>query len=122
MTPRELKSAIRERLKMVHSRVYYQNAPSKAEPPYLVYDLPNAIDQGGPPEVWVLDLDGWDEGGDSGVLDALMESADSVLHRQTLAAHGARAQVYRDMRLAPITEENNRLKRRRYTYQVRVYQ
>lgn len=122
MTPRELKSAIHGRLKMAHSRVYYQNAPTKVESPYLVYDLPNAIDQGGPPEVWVLDVDGWDEGVDTAALDALMESVDSVLQRQTLVAGGARACVYRDIRLSPITEDNTELKRRRYTYQVRVYQ
>lgn len=122
MTPRDLKNAIQERLKMVHSRVYYQNAPSGATFPHLVFDLPNAIDQGGPPEVWVLDVDGWDKGVDTAALDTLMESVDSVLQRQTLVAGGARAQVYRDIRLAPITEDNTELKRRRYTYQVRVYQ
>ena len=131
MTARDLKLAIHTLLKSKHPRVYYQTAPSKAKFPYIIHDLPNAIDSGEPPEVWVLDVDGWDQGGesggldesgDSGALDALMELVDAELHRKTLFVSDARVQIYRDMRLAPVTEENDRLKRRRYTYQVRVYQ
>lgn len=122
MSPRELKTAIHAFLKTKHPRVYFQNAVPEATFPYLVYDLPNAIDTGELPEVWVLDVDFWDNKPDTSELDALVESIDSDLHRKTFVIGNARAQVYRDIRLAPITADEPTLKRRRYTYQVRVYQ
>lgn len=122
MSPSELRAAIYSHLRTKHSRVYFQNAAPDATFPYIVYDLPNAIDTGELPEVWVLDVDFWDNKPDTSELDALVESIDSDLHRKTFVIGNARAQVYRDIRLAPITADEPTLKRRRYTYQVRVYQ
>jgi hypothetical protein len=122
MSPRELRLTIQAFLNTKHPRVYFQKAVAGAVFPYIVYDLPNAFETGEPPEVWVLDVDCWDNNPDTAALDALIESIDSELHRKTLVIGNARAQVYRDTRLAPITEDEPTLKRRRYTYQVRVYQ
>lgn len=122
MSPRDLRLAIQTFLNTKHSRVYYQNAVPGAPLPYIVYDLPNAIHTGEVPEIWVLDIDFWGNKPNLSELETLVESVDSDLHGKTFVIGNARAQVYRDMRLAPITTDEPTLKRRRYTYQVRVYQ
>lgn len=128
---RDLRIAIAAFLRSKHPRVYFQQADNKAAFPYLVFDLPNTIDTGESPEVYVLDVDGWDDSPDTGALEDLMALVDgdgdptnpSGLQRHVfILPAGSRAAVYRDSVLAPPPPADEpRLRRRRITYEVRVY-
>jgi hypothetical protein len=115
----DLREIIRGLLLTAHPRVYYENAPKSAQMPYLVFDLPSSFDDGDT-EVFVLDVDGWDSptNGDTTALETLMEAADAALQRAVINQDGIAAPIYRDSRLS-LNEQDERIVRRKYTYQVR---
>jgi hypothetical protein len=119
----ELRKVIKASLKSIHSRVHFKHAPDKATYPYLVYDLPNSTDDG-LMERFVLEVDGWDRilpGQDTTTLETLMDSADKELHRKVIVVNGELALIfYRENRLSP-TDDDSRIRRRKYVYQIRTY-
>ena len=119
----KLRSTIVAALRAVHPRVYYQRAPDGAPYPYLVYELPNSNDQGDL-EQFVLDVDGWDRPavqGDSTQLEQLMAAVDEALDRRVVTVDGTPMVIYRETRL-PLEDDDVRLLRRKYVYQVRVFE
>ena len=100
--------------------VHYEDAPDNATYPYLVFNLPNSIDSG-TLEQFVLDVDGWDDDTNTTTLEALMYSADQVLHRKTFISGDLGFRVYRSNRLV-LDEREPRLRRRKYIYEVRAYE
>jgi hypothetical protein len=116
----ELRKVINAALKTVHPRVYFQAAPDDAIFPYLVYDLPNSVDDGYL-EQFVLDMDGWDTSTDTTVLETLMDNVNNSLDGMTSTADGLIMSFYLDNRLS-LLDDDPRIKRRKYTYQVRTYQ
>lgn len=116
-----LRKALAERLKLTHPRVYYEAASDKAVMPYLVFELPNSFDDG-TMEQFVLDVDGWDEpvSGDTTALENMMAAADGVLQRAVILANGLAFIIYRDNRMT-VDDDDKRIRRRKYIYQVRVY-
>lgn len=118
-----LRSAIVAILRAVHLRVYYQRAPDNAVYPYLVYELSNSVDQGDT-EQFVLDVDGWDRPavqGDSMQLEQLMDTVDEALDRRVVTVDGTPVVIYRETRL-PLEDDDVRLLRRKYVYQIRVFE
>lgn len=113
-----LRRAILAALLAVHPRVYYQAADPGAAFPYLVFDLPNAVEND-IPEVFRLEVDGWDDSQDTTALETLMGAVDEALHKRRIVDYVA-ATVYRDNRLS-LRDDDPRLRRRQYVYQVRVY-
>lgn len=119
----KLRSAIVAVLRSVHPRVYYQRAPDGAAYPYLVYELPNSNDQGDM-EQFVLDVDAWDRPavqGDSGPIEQLMAAVDAALDKRVVTVDGLPMVIYRDTRL-PLDDDDARLLRRKYVYEVRTFQ
>lgn len=119
----EIRKIINVALKSIHPQVYYRSAPADATFPYLVYDLPNSIDDGSL-ENFVLDVDAWDlpANGSTTALETLIDSADKSLHRQTITVEGNLAVTfYRENRLT-LTDDDPNIKRRKYIYQVRTYE
>jgi hypothetical protein len=116
----ELRKAINTALKTVHPRVYFQAAPDDAIFPYLVYDLPNSVDDGYL-EQFVLDVDGWDTTTDTTVLETLMDNMNKSLDGMTSTVDGLIMSFYLDNRLS-LLDDDPRIRRRKYTYQVRTYQ
>lgn len=117
----EIRKAIQSALLSVHPRVYFLDADEDADYPYLVYDLPNSVDDGAL-ENFVLELDGWDapDDGSTIALETLMEAADSVLQRAVFRVGDMAIIAYRDNRLT-IRDPDKRLRRRQYNYQLRTY-
>lgn len=102
------------------ARVHAEQAPDDAVYPFVVYDLPNSIDDG-VMENFVLELDFWDDKTDTTELEALCEDVDSALHRRTVKVSSSLAATfYRENRLQ-IRDTDKRLRRRQYVYQVRVH-
>lgn len=116
----ELKKSIVTKLSAVHPRVYFHVAPDNATYPFLVFDLPNAIDDG-TLEQFVFDLDGWDDGSSTSTLDTLMYNADNALHRKSIVSNGLTFTMYRNNRLT-VGDPDKRLKRTKYIYTVRTYE
>jgi hypothetical protein len=126
----EIREVLKNLLKSVHPnvmvngdsvpRVHYQDAPDKAVYPYLVYNLPNSTDDG-TLENFVLDVDGWDNTTITTALETLMDAADKELHRKTVVVGNLSLTLYRENRL-PLEDDDKRLRRRKYIYQVRTYE
>jgi hypothetical protein len=135
----EIRKVVKSYLKSIHpnvvidgkskKRIHHQSAPENAVYPYLVYDFPNSIDDG-TLEQFVLDIDGWDNAIDTTVLENLMSSVDgngsksnpSGLHRKTVVVNNELSLTfYRENRL-PLIDDDPRIKRRKYVYQIRTYQ
>lgn len=127
----ELRKFINAYLKTIHpnilvdgksnSRVFFQHAPDDAVFPYLVYDLPSSIDDGSM-ERFILDIDGWDNAKDTTAIETLMDSMDNGLHRKTIMiGTEISATFYRENRL-PLLDDDPRLSRRKYVYQIRTHE
>lgn len=119
----ELREAITAALKSVHPRVYYEVAHDKEQFPFLVVNLPDAIDDG-TLEQFVLDVDGWDapSNGDTTALEMMMDAVDKILHRMIVTVDDELAMMfYRDNRLV-LTDDDPRIRRRKYIYQVRTFE
>lgn len=130
----EIRKNIKTSLKSIHpnvldeggnskSRVHYENAPDDTGYPYLVYDLPNSIDDGSL-EQFVLDVDGWDYpvNGDTTALETLMDKVDKALHRKTVVIDAQLAiTFYRENRI-PLKDDDKRIRRRKYVYQIRTHE
>lgn len=115
----ELRKIVLTRLKTIHPRVFFMDAPDNAQYPYLIYNLPNSVDDGAL-ENYVLDVDGWDSQEDTTALETLMSQADHALHRETVIVDGLSVTFYRENRLT-LTDDNKKIRRRKYVYQARVY-
>lgn len=116
----ELRKAIKALLSAAHPQVYYERADQDAVFPYLVYNLINSIDDG-TLENFVLDVDGWDANPDTTALETMMAAADSALHRVTVNDTGKICVTfYRENRLT-LTDDDPRIRRRKYIYQARAY-
>ena len=119
--PLEIIKEVRNLLLAVHPRVWPERAPDGAQYPYLIIALPNAVDQGDT-EVYVMDVDGWDApaNGSPAALEQLMHLADQALQRKTIYLGGLAFTIYRDNRLT-LEDDDRRIRRRKYIYQVRVH-
>ena len=117
----ELRGQIQTLLKTINDNVFFMVAKDDATFPYIVFDLPNSIDSGHL-ENFVFDIDVWDDSTDTTALETLCSSIDSVIHQHTIVVNNSFGVVfYRDSRLT-LTDEDPRVRRRKYTYQARVYQ
>jgi len=117
----ELRQQIQTLLKTIDDNIFFMVAKDNATFPYVVFDLPNSIDSGHL-ENFVLDIDVWDDNTDTTELEALCDSIDSAIHKHTIVVDDTFGVVfYRDSRLT-LTDEDPRIRRRKYTYQARVYQ
>lgn len=117
--------AIRKALKNLmiakHPRVFYQVAGKTAIKPYVVFNLPNSVDDGSL-ENFVLEVDGWDETdtADSTVIETMMADVDSALHRAVVRTAGMALIIYRENRIS-VPDDDERILHRLYVYQVRTF-
>ena len=125
----ELRKAIKTYLETKHDRVYFQSAPKNAVYPYIVYDMPNSVDDGSM-ESFVLDIDGWNDNTDTTALETLMSEIDgngdklnpTGLNKKTVSIDGViTATFYRENRLALI-DEDPKIRRRKYIYSIKTHE
>lgn len=126
----DLREVIRDYLKSIVSRVYFQSAPPNAKYPYLVYDIPNYSEDGEVQSLIVVDIDGWDRpnNGDTTNLENIMAQINgdgdlqspSGLNKTTLTTDNIVVSFYLDNKLA-LTDKDPLIKRRKYIYQARLF-
>lgn len=115
----ELRKAIQTQLETAADRVYYRVAPQNATYPYIVFDLPTSY--GEEPEIYTLDIDGWDNVTDPTALETLMDAVDKALHRKVLyTTDKVGVKFFRENRLT-LDDDDARLKRRTYIYSARAF-
>lgn len=115
----EIRIFLKQLLKTLHPRVFFNVADSEAEYPYIVFDLPNSIDDG-ILENFVLDIDVWDINPDTTVLETLVDSIDNALNKETFLVNNQFSMtIYRENRLT-LTDDDSRIRRRKYVYQART--
>lgn len=127
----ELRKLLQAYLKTIHPRVFFQTAPEPQSYPYLVIDFPNLYDDGESSSMVTVDIDGWDApaDGDTTALETMMAvvngNGDIVnptgLNKRTLASDTLKASFYLDRKI-PLTDPDPRIRRRKYVYQVRVFE
>lgn len=116
-----IRMAINALLEPVHPGIFYEIAPSDAEYPLGVFNLPNSYDDGSM-ENFVLEVDGWDApaDGDTTALEMLMHQMDTAIHKQVIRTNGMAFIFYRENRL-PLDDPDKRLRGRRIIYQLRTF-
>jgi len=119
---KNLRKLLHPYLKSIHPRVYFQDAPDDAQFPYLTYDFTQITNDGEEFETVALDVDGWDmpAGGDTTVLENLMESVNDALNKKTLTAEGLAITFYLDRKI-PLRDDDPAIKRRKYIYEARIF-
>lgn len=116
----ELRKIIQRQLKAIHPRVYFQAAPENAQFPYLVYDIVNIYDDGEGHQLVTFDVDGWDDEADTTELETLMKKVNQTLNKKTFVSGGSTVTFYLENKL-PLTDDEVTIKRRKYTYQGRLF-
>lgn len=116
----EIRKALSTYLKTLHTRVYFQIAPTDAIYPYIIYDLPNSFSDGEGGEVVTLDIDGWDSNitGDTTIIENLMKTI-NVLDKKTLTTDEIVVTFYLENKI-PLLDDDKAIKRRKYIYQGRL--
>lgn len=117
----ELRNIIKGQLKSVHPRVTYQGSHEKLAFPYLVYDIVNINDDGEGFQQVTLDVDGWDNSADTTELETLMKKVNQTLNKKTFVSGDSTVTFYIENKL-PLTDDEVTIKRRKYTYQGRLFE
>lgn len=117
----ELRKIIQMQLKDIHPRVYFQMAPETAAFPYLVYDIVNIYDDGEGHQLVTLDVDGWDDEADTTAIETLMKSVNQTLNKKTFVSGNSTVTFYLENKI-PLTDDEPTIKRRKYTYQGRLFE
>lgn len=118
----ELRKALHPRLRAIHPRAYFQQAPDTAQFPYITYSF-EMIPDGEGFELVVLDVDGWDMpiSGDTTQLENLMTDVDRAMNKTTLTTDDLVVSFYSDRKLA-LEDDNPKIIRRKYVYQGRLFE
>lgn len=116
----ELRKIIQRQLKGIHPRVYFQMAPETATFPYLVYDIVNINDDGEGHQLVTFDVDGWNDENDTTALENLMESVNAGMNKKVAVEGNTTVVFYLESKI-PIFDDETALKRRKYTYQGRLF-
>lgn len=106
-------------LRTHHSRVYYQQAPTKREYPYLIYNLSNSFDNE-QQEVFFLDVDVWDYTSDTTAIEDLAGLLWKVLNKHRHVDDNIQFSIYRSTRLSP-EDDDPMFKRRKLIFELRYF-
>lgn len=108
----------------VHARSYLEEAPRDVNGnlpgyPYVTYRLPtsNEIEHR---EDFILEINLWDQGADTMVLEELTQNMDDALNRKHHLDTGLLVTIYRINRMM-IPDPDQEIRRRELRYQARVY-
>ncbi|MEZ7173587.1 hypothetical protein [Sporosarcina sp. OR05] len=115
-----LRQELTKLLKKYNPQVYYHDASSKAKYPYIVYSLPNSLpieEQ----EVFVLDIDIWDNKDDTTVVETLASTLWKALNKHNHVDSNIQFSIHRENRLPPLDEKENKIRRRKLIFSLRYF-
>lgn len=115
----ELRTQLNTLLRTLHAKVYFQHAPDTAEFPFVTYDLPTS-NPNEEQEIFILDVDVWDDAANTTALETLASSIWNTLRKYRYIDADIQFTIHRDTRLA-IIDDDPRIKRRRLVFQVRYF-
>ena len=102
------------------SRVHFQSANDDTPFPYIIYNFSNAFDNE-QQEVFVLDIDVWDNNGDSTPIETLASLLYKKLHYHDYIDDQIQFSIYRSNRIPELDEKELGLKRRKLIFQLRYF-
>lgn len=102
------------------SRVHFQRAKDDTPFPYITFNLPNSFTNG-EQEVFVLDVDIWDDKDDTTTLENLSSTIWKGFNRLSHLDEDMQFSIYRDNRLPPLDDERNNYKRRKLIFELRYF-
>ena len=114
-----LRIALDKLLEEFHERVFFQSASKGTQFPYIVYTLPNSFtveEQ----EIFVLDVDVWDNKEDTMELETLSSDIWKGLNRYHHYDKNIQFSVYRTNRL-PLDDDDPTIKRRKLIFELKYY-
>lgn len=115
----EIRKAIHAHLKALTTySVYFQQAPDTAQFPYVVYDF-RIYDNGENIQTITLDIDVWDNIKDTTRLENLAQAVN--INKTVISTDTLSVVFYLDSKI-PLTDDDPRIKRRRYSYTGYLYE
>lgn len=113
----KLRTELNKILKTIHPRVYFQVSTDTTLFPYVTYDLPNSLTNE-EQEVFVLDVDIWDNATDTTAIETLANTIWKTLHKHRILNENMQVSIYRQNRLA-LTDDDTRIKRRKLIFELK---
>lgn len=115
-----LRSQLMTKLKTVASKVYFEDAPFDAVAPYVTFSFPSSF-HNGRLEVIVLDVDAWGVGNSTAAVENLSEDIRNAIDKFAINIAGLGCSIFFDRRLS-INDTDENIIRRKYVYQIRIYE
>jgi len=116
-----LRKAIMRKLKEYHSSVYFEQSPEDTLFPYVVFTFPNSFTNEHQ-EIFVMDVDIWDNREDTTDLETLSSTIWRGLNRYFYIDEHIQISVYRSNRLFDLEDNNPRIKRRKLIFEVKYFE
>lgn len=116
-----LRKALKSILEEYHSSVSFQDSPKDISFPYVVYTFPNSFTNGDQ-EIFVMDVDIWDNKEDTTALETLSSEIWKGLNRFYYIDEHIQFVIYRSNRLFDLEDDNPIIKRRKLIFEVRYYE
>nr|WP_309099070.1 hypothetical protein [Fredinandcohnia onubensis] len=116
----ELRAALKLLLKTFHSRVHHQSAPAGTAFPYVVYNMPNSYTNE-QQEIFVLDVDVWDDKDDTTELETIANKIWKGLNYHRHLDDDIQFSIYQENRLPPLDDDDPTLKRRKLIFQLKYF-
>lgn len=116
----EIRKLLHSRLKAIHPRVYFLNAPETAQFPYLVYSFEITYLEDDL-NLLTLDVDGWDNTADTTALETIMTNVHESFKKATIITDDLMVRFHADRRL-PVEDDDPSLNRRTNIYLGRLFE
>jgi len=111
--------------------IYYEQASKNAKFPYIVFSFETILSEDESTNTFILNIDGWDapSNGNTEPLEYLMENLDgdgsmenpTGLDNKVISTDKVTLVLRRELRFT-IPDDDKTIKRRRYTYQVTLFE
>lgn len=116
----EIITAINQKIRTIHPRVYFGKAPQSKKFPYIVFNIVSSNKQDRLIEDFVLSLNFWDNDTDTEVLDNIVDRVNKVLD-YWLFGNGEWKAMLTKTSYQIIPDPNPNIRRREVLYRLRIY-
>ncbi|WHY75707.1 hypothetical protein QNH20_16435 [Neobacillus sp. WH10] len=116
----EIRKVIQAHLKSIHPRVFFMKATETVQYPYIVYEI-NITYIEDDQQMITLDVDGWDNNGDTAPLELLMDSISKTLNKKIIINDYLAMFINLDRKF-PLADPDPQINRRKYIFTGRLYE